>query len=113
MEESKSLFKTYSSIIWLLCGITVGSILGLVFGKDVAIIKPLGDIFLLFYCNHPLIFFTIASSIASLERTENYLLVMIAVFLCTVLISAMLMIAGVFVFPIHQDIIISKCLWKI
>jgi Na+/H+-dicarboxylate symporter len=45
MEESKSLFKTYSSIIWLLCGITVGSILGLVFGKDVAIIKPLGDIF--------------------------------------------------------------------
>jgi Na+/H+-dicarboxylate symporter len=113
MEESKSLFKTYSSIIWLLCGITVGSILGLVFGKDVAIIKPLGDIFLnlLFTAIIPLIFFTIASSIASLERTEKLgklFVVMIAVFLCTVLISAMLMIAGVFVFPIHQDIIISK-----
>jgi Na+/H+-dicarboxylate symporter len=40
----KVCLKTYSSI-WLLCGITVGSILGLVFGKDVAIIKPLGDIF--------------------------------------------------------------------
>jgi Na+/H+-dicarboxylate symporter len=38
----KVCLKTYSSI-WLLCGITVGSILGLVFGKDVAIIKPLGD----------------------------------------------------------------------
>jgi hypothetical protein len=30
-----SLFKTYGSIIWLLCGITAGSILGLVFGEDV------------------------------------------------------------------------------
>jgi Na+/H+-dicarboxylate symporter len=58
MEESKSLFKTYSSIIWLLCGITVGSILGLVFGKD-AIIKPLGDIFfeLAFTAIIPLIFY--------------------------------------------------------
>jgi Na+/H+-dicarboxylate symporter len=113
MEENKSLFRTYSSIIWLLCGITVGSILGLVFGKDVVIIKPLGDIFLnlLFTAIIPLIFFTIASSIASLEKTEKLgklFVIMIAIFLCTVLISAMLMIAGVFVFPIHQDIIISK-----
>lgn len=113
MEENKSLFTTYSSIIWLLCGITVGSVLGLVFGKDVVIIKPLGDIFLnlLFTAIIPLIFFTIASSIASLEKTEKLgklFVIMIAIFLCTVLISAMLMIAGVFVFPIHQDIIISK-----
>jgi Na+/H+-dicarboxylate symporter len=45
----------------------------------------------------PLIFFTIASSIASLEEQKTWKLfvVMIAVFLCTVLISAMLMIAGV------------------
>jgi hypothetical protein len=40
---SGSLFKTYSSIIWL-CGITAG-VLGLVFGEDVEVIKPLGDIF--------------------------------------------------------------------
>lgn len=54
------MFKTYSGIIWLLCGITVGSILGLVFGKEVEIIKPLGDIFLnlLFTTIIPLIFFT-------------------------------------------------------
>lgn len=113
MEENKSLFKTYSGIIWLLCGIAAGSILGLVFGKDVAIIKPLGDIFLnlLFTAIIPLIFFTIASSIASLEKTEKLgklFVVMIAVFLGTVLIAAMLMILGVYIFPIHQDIIISK-----
>ncbi|MDG2432868.1 dicarboxylate/amino acid:cation symporter [Flavobacterium sp.] len=112
MEESKSLFKTYSSIIWLLCGITVGSILGLVFGKEVAIIKPLGDIFLnlLFTAIIPLIFFTIASSIASLEKSEKLgrlFFIVIIVFLGTVLISAILMMVGVMVFPIHQDIVIS------
>jgi Na+/H+-dicarboxylate symporter len=108
-----SLFKTYSSIIWLLCGIIAGSILGLVFGKGVEIIKPLGDIFLnlLFTAIIPLIFFTIASSIASLEKSEKLgklFVIVIGVFLSTVLVSAILMIIGVLLFPIHQDIIISK-----
>lgn len=112
-ENSPSLFKTYSSIIWLLCGITVGSILGLVFGKEVELIKPLGDIFLnlLFTAIIPLIFFTIASSIASLEKSEKLgklFVIVIGVFLSTVLVSAVLMMIGVFLFPIHQDIIISK-----
>lgn len=113
MEDSKSLFKTYSGIIWLLCGITAGSVLGLVFGKEVELIKPLGDIFLnlLFTAIIPLIFFTIASSIASLQKTEKLgklFVVVIGVFLSTVLISAIIMIIGVLLFPIHQDIIISK-----
>jgi Na+/H+-dicarboxylate symporter len=43
-NDTGSLFKTYSSIIWLLCGITAGSILGLVLVK-MWVIKPLGDIF--------------------------------------------------------------------
>ena len=113
MERSNSLFKTYSGIIWLLCGIIAGSILGLIFGKGVEVIKPLGDIFLnlLFTAIIPLIFFTIASSIASLEKSEKLgklFVVVIGVFLSTVLISAILMIVGVLLFPIHQDIIISK-----
>jgi Na+/H+-dicarboxylate symporter len=111
--KPNSLFKTYSSIIWLLCGIIAGSILGLVFGKGVEVIKPLGDIFLnlLFTAIIPLIFFTIASSIASLEKSEKLgklFVVVIGVFLSTVLVSAILMIVGVLIFPIHQDIIISK-----
>jgi Na+/H+-dicarboxylate symporter len=111
--KPNSLFKTYSSIIWLLCGISAGSVLGLVFGEGVEVIKPLGDIFLnlLFTAIVPLIFFTIASSIASLEKSEKLgklFVVVIGVFLSTVLVSAILMIVGVMIFPIHQDIIISK-----
>ena len=112
MKKRTSLFKTYSGIIWLLCGITAGSILGLVFGKDVEVIKPLGDIFLnlLFTAIIPLVFFTIASSIASLEKSEKLgklFVVVIGVFLSTVLISAIIMIVAVLLFPIHQDIIVS------
>jgi Na+/H+-dicarboxylate symporter len=114
METKKINFvKNYSSILLLLGGIVAGSILGLVFGKDIEIIKPIGDIFLnlLFTAIIPLIFFTITSSIANLEKTERLgrlFVVMIAVFLGTLLISAIVMIIAVYLFPIHQNIIVSK-----
>ena len=111
--SSGSFLKNYSSIILLLGGILTGSILGLVFGKGVEVIKPLGDIFLnmLFTAIIPLIFFTIATSIATLEKTEKLgklFGIMLGVFLGTVLISAIIMILGVLLFPVHQDSIISK-----
>ena len=111
--QSGSFLKNYKSILLLLGGILAGSILGLVYGKGVEVIKPLGDIFLnlLFTAIIPLVFFTIASSIANLEKTEKLgklFVIVIGVFLCTVLISAILMLVGVLLFPIQQDIIISK-----
>ncbi|MFD2942898.1 dicarboxylate/amino acid:cation symporter [Flavobacterium notoginsengisoli] len=114
MEVKKINFlQNYSSILWLLGGIIIGSIFGLVFGEDVLIIKPLGDIFLnlLFTAIIPLIFFTIGSSIANLERTEKLgklFVIMLLVFLGTILISAIVMICAVYLFPIHEDIAIAK-----
>ncbi|MCD0463904.1 dicarboxylate/amino acid:cation symporter [Flavobacterium sp. ENC] len=114
MEVKKINFlKSYSSILLLLGGIIIGSILGLIFKDKVEVIKPLGDIFLnlLFTAIIPLIFFTIASSVANLEQTEKLgklFMIMIAVFLSTILISALVMIVAVYLFPIHQSIIISK-----
>ena len=114
MESIKSsgFLKNYKSMLLLLGGITVGSILGLVFGKDVEVIKPLGDIFLnlLFTAIIPLIFFTIASSITNLEKSKKLgrlFIIIIGVFLTTVLISAIIMILAVLLFPIHQDIVIA------
>jgi Na+/H+-dicarboxylate symporter len=111
--SSGSFLKNYKSILLLLGGILTGSILGLVFGKGVEVIKPLGDIFLnlLFTAIIPLIFFTIASSVATLEKTEKLgklFTIVMGVFLGTVLISAILMILGVLFFPIHQDFVVSK-----
>ena len=114
MEVKKINFlHNYSSILLLLGGIIIGSIFGLVFGEDVLIIKPLGDIFLnlLFTAIIPLIFFTIGSSVANLERTEKLgklFVIMLLVFLATILISAIVMICAVYLFPIHEDIAIAK-----
>jgi Na+/H+-dicarboxylate symporter len=114
METEKINFlKSYSSILLLLGGIIIGSVFGLVFGEKVEVIKPLGDIFLnlLFTAIIPLIFFTIGSSIANLEKTEKLgklFIIMILVFLATILISAIVMICAVYLFPIHQDMIVSK-----
>jgi Na+/H+-dicarboxylate symporter len=115
MKKTKfsSFLKNYNSILLLLGGIIVGSILGLVFGNGVEIIKPLGDIFLnlLFTAIIPLVFFTIASSIANLKKNENLgklFGIMIGVFLTTVIISAVIMIVGVLLFPIHQGFVSSK-----
>ena len=106
-------FKNYKSILLLLGGIIVGSFLGLLFGKQVEILKPLGDIFLnlLFTAIIPLIFFTIAASIASLEKTEKLgklFITVLVVFLGTVVISSLLMMIGILTFPIHQNIVISN-----
>jgi Na+/H+-dicarboxylate symporter len=114
MEIKKINFlKSYSSVLLLLGGIILGSIFGLVFKEKVAVIKPVGDIFLnlLFTAIIPLVFFTITSSIANLEKTEKLgrlFIIMIAVFLGTLLISGSVMIIAVYFFPIHENIIITK-----
>lgn len=100
--------KNYSGIIWLIAGVITGSTAGLVFGKDAEVVKPIGDIFLnlLFVAVVPLVFFSIASSIANIEPGQKFgriLGIMSIVFLCTVLISALLTIAVLWIFPVHQQ----------
>ncbi|SKB72877.1 dicarboxylate/amino acid:cation symporter [Daejeonella lutea] len=101
--------KNYSNIILLLIGIISGTILGLLLGKKVEVLKPIGDIFLnlLFTAVIPLIFFAISSSIANIDRTKKMgkvMVVMFSVFVGTVLISAILTVLAVWMFPLPQNI---------
>ena len=94
-DEMKKL-KNYRSLIILMCSIILGTILGLIFKSDVVFLKPLGDIFLnmMFTLVVPLIFFTVTSSIASmnnLKRLSKILKTVILVFIVTSLVSAILM----------------------
>lgn len=103
--KAKVILKNYGSLLWLLFGIILGSIYGLFFGKSVASIKPLGDIFLnlLFTAVIPLVFFAVSSAIANIDRGKKLgklLTVMVLVFLSTVLISALLTLAATWFFPI-------------
>lgn len=89
-----------------------GSIAGLLLGPRVGIIKPIGDIFLnlLFTAVIPLVFFAIASAIAHIDashRLGRVLGVMSLIFLSTLLIAAFLTIVAVWIFPIHQKVVLA------
>ncbi|QHS58660.1 dicarboxylate/amino acid:cation symporter [Chitinophaga agri] len=101
----RNILKNYSSLLTLLGGIIAGSILGLIFGKQVEVIKPIGDIFLnlLFTAVIPLVFFAIASAIANIDtgqKVGKVISVMSLVFLGTVLVSAFLTIVAIWIFPL-------------
>jgi len=105
----KTLFNNYRGIILLLIGIIAGSIAGLIFGKEVEVLKPIGDIFLnlLFTAVIPLVFFAISSAIASLKSSNQLskmMGVMSVIFLSTIIISACITIVAVHLFPIHEHI---------
>lgn len=101
----RTILKNYSSLLLLLGGIIAGSILGLIFGKQVEVIKPIGDIFLnlLFTAVIPLVFFAISSAIANVDPSQKLgkvISVMGAVFVGTVLVSAFLTIVAIWFFPL-------------
>lgn len=109
MKQGSGFLKNYSSIIWLLAGISAGTILGLTLGKKVEILKPIGDIFLnlLFTAVIPLIFFAIASSIANVDRSRKMgkvMVVLFSVFTGTVIVSALLTLLAVWIFPLPQQV---------
>ena len=109
VEQQSGFLKNYGSIIRLLIGIITGTILGLLLGKQVEVLKPIGDIFLnlLFTAVIPLIFFAISSSVASIDRSKkmgNVMLIMLLVFVGTVLVSAILTIFAVWLFPLPHNI---------
>ncbi|MBE9601151.1 dicarboxylate/amino acid:cation symporter [Pedobacter sp. MC2016-24] len=114
----KGFLKNYSGIIWLLTGIALGSIVGLVFGKKVEVLKPIGDIFLnlLFTSVIPLVFFAISSAIANLrpsDKLSRMMTVTAIVFLSTILISAILTIVAVKIFPVHESLDTTQITEKI
>lgn len=101
----KTILKNYNSIILLLIGITIGSLVGLFLPDLVTYIKPIGDIFLnlLFVAVIPLLFFAIASAIANIEgngQLGKVLGLMTAVFIVTIAIAATLTIIGLWAFPV-------------
>ena len=63
----KSILKNYASSLLLLASVVIGGILGLIFGEQMQVVKPIGDIFLnlMMVIIVPLIFFSIASAIVS------------------------------------------------
>ncbi|WP_149473806.1 dicarboxylate/amino acid:cation symporter [Oceanobacillus polygoni] len=99
----KEKIKAYRFPIILLSSIVVGSIIGIIFGEQATLIKPLGDIFinLLFMVVVPLVFFTISSAIASMDsmkRLGKIMGSMMTVFILTGIIASFFMLAATVIF---------------
>jgi Na+/H+-dicarboxylate symporter len=97
-------FKNYSFSLILLASIALGAGLGILFKEKIAVVKPLGDIFLnlLFTAVVPLVFFSISSAIAEmsdLHRLGKIMGWMILIFVATGILSSLLMVLGVKCFP--------------
>jgi len=103
-KKKVNFLKHYSFSLILLISIAIGAGLGIVFQEKIAIIKPLGDIFLnlLFTAVVPVVFFSISSAVAEmsdLHRLGKIMGGMILIFVVTGIISASLMVSVVKVFP--------------
>jgi Na+/H+-dicarboxylate symporter len=96
--------KHYSFSLILIASIAFGAGLGIVFKEKMAVVKPLGDIFLnlLFTAVVPLVFFSISSAIAEmsdLHRLGKIMGWMVLIFIAAGILSSLLMVLGVTVFP--------------
>ncbi|MEK3807412.1 dicarboxylate/amino acid:cation symporter [Bacillus sp. FSL H8-0547] len=101
--------KAYRFPLILLSSVVIGGIIGLMFGEKAVFLKPFGDLFLnaMFTVVVPLVFFTIASSIANMGGTKRLGKIMgsmLAVFLFTGLIAAIYMTAVVKIIPPAQGV---------
>jgi Na+/H+-dicarboxylate symporter len=95
---------SYGFSIILIFSLFIGAFLGIVFKQNAAVLKPLGDIFLnlLFTVIVPLVFFSIASAVASMtniRRLGKIMSAMILVFVLTGLIASLVMMIGVSLYP--------------
>lgn len=98
--------KNYRSNLILLGSILLGALLGLFWGPQAVKLKPLGDLFLglLLTAVVPYVFFSITSAVASIPSGRRLGKVMgttLLVFIFTGIISSVLMILVVNIFPPH------------
>jgi len=110
----KRFLKSYGFALVLLLSIIIGSLLGLILKDNAVYLKPFGDVFLnmLYTIVVPLVFFTIASSVASmvnLKRLGKILKHVFIVFIVTSAIAAIVMIFVLkFIDPVKNSNIILE-----
>ncbi len=100
----QSLWKNYRFPIILLLSITIGSIIGIIFGEKATVLKPFGDVFLnlMFTVVTPLVFVTIASAVGNMvnmKRLGKIISNTFLTFVVTGLIASIIILIIVKLFP--------------
>ena len=90
-----SILKSYKDSIYLIIGMVIGAVVGLVWGPGAQALTPIADVFLnlLFCIVVPLVFISIVTAVANLKsgkEMSRLMVLMFAVFIITQLIAALL-----------------------
>jgi len=109
MKRIRQFLHAQRFALILITSILVGSLAGYLFKKNVAVVKPVGDIFLnaLFTAVVPLVFFSISSAVAGMAgsiRLFKILFWMLTVFAATGVLAAILMLVAVQAYPPAQGV---------
>ncbi len=107
-----STWRSYRFPLILLCSILLGSVIGIVLGKDAMVLQPLGNIFLnlMFTIVVPLVFFTISSAVGNMlnmRRLGKILGSLLFVFMTTGAVAAVLVLIVVKIFPPAQGVVLE------
>lgn len=91
----KKVYKNYKSMIFLLVGIILGGIVGVIFKEKATVLAPFGNLFInmLLVIIVPLIFLTISTSIGSMNAPKRFgkiVVTTILVFVVTSVISTLI-----------------------
>lgn len=94
----KRFFSNYKSTLILLGAVVLGAIVGLVWGTGAAVLKPFGTLFLnlMLVIIVPLIFTTIALSIAKMQQPKRLGRIMGSIVVVIIITSLVAVLAGVF-----------------
>ncbi len=111
--SAKTFIQHYGSILLLLLGISIGSLIGIFFPHFVDNLKPIGDIFLnlLFVSVIPLVFFAIASSVANIEGDSvlgRIIGTMSFVFVLGIVVAGVSTIFFLYLFPVQAPLAIEQ-----
>ena len=103
---------SYGFSILLIISIGIGFMLGIVLKKEAVVFKPFGDVFLnlLFTAIVPLVFFSIASTVAgmpNMRRLGKILSAMLFVFIVTGIVASIIMAIAVQFYPPAAGIVLD------
>lgn len=111
-EKRKRIPDNYRTLIRLILGIAIGSIIGVVFKERALVLQPFGELFLnmMFTAVVPLVFFSLASSVAkmtNMQRLGQILRHTLIIFIVTAIIAGIFIITVVSIFPPADGIDLS------
>lgn len=108
-SKTVRILRNYRFPLFILAGVVVGAIIGLIFGERATVIKPFGTLFInmMFTLVVPLVFFSISSAVAGMSsaaRLGKIMGTMLGVFAVTGVIASIVMVAALGLFNATEGV---------